>query len=393
MTPPAGPVGLDAVIAGAVADLTGPYKHAAVGLVTNNASLSVRFEPARAALQRAGVALTRLFAPEHGLETAAREGAAVGDDTDRLTGLPVISLYGTKVAPSNADLAGLDAVLFDLPDIGARFYTYIWTLSHVMEACARQGVVLYVLDRPNPIGGDLRDVEGPLLDEARCHSFVGRWSMPIRHSLTVGELARWWRHSRDIDVDLRVVHLDQWDRSAPVDDVGWIPPSPNMPSRHTALLYPGTCLFEGLNVSEGRGTATPFRVVGAPWVDGALLAARFNDLELPGVRAAPHTFNPLAGDRRGETCRGVLLTVTAPRSLQPVRTGVALVTLLLELWPDEVAARTFVAIHDDAPGATALDKLLGLPHSLETLRSGSLTAPGAFDCPDWVDTVSDHLLY
>ncbi|MCL3861723.1 exo-beta-N-acetylmuramidase NamZ domain-containing protein [Actinotalea sp. K2] len=382
--------GLDLVGAGRGPDLTGLR----LGLVTNDVTLTSDLRRGREALVAAGLDLRLLFTPEHGLTGLAREGALMGDEVDPVTGLPVRSLYGDTLAPSGTDLAGLDAVLYDLPDVGSRFYTYMWTLSHVLEACAAAGTRLVVLDRPNPIGGDLALAEGPMLDEERCQSFVGRWSMPIRHSLTIGELARWWVRSRGIDVELEVVPVEGWtrDRTALDGAAHWTPPSPAMPSGLTALLYPGTCLFEGVNLAEGRSTAVPFRVLGAPWLDAEEMVRRIRDLQLPGLLATPYPFTPLTRDHAGEACQGVLLAVTDAAALRPVRSVVRILSVVAELHGDRLEERTAPHMPGESP-RTALEKLFGQVDAFAEISSGQWDDPSRFDVPQWAEAVADSLLY
>ncbi len=382
--------GIDLVGSGRGPDLRGLR----LGLVTNDVALTSDVRRGREALLTAGLDLRLLFSPEHGLTGMAREGALMGDAVDPVTGLPVRSLYGETLAPSPEDLAGLDAVLFDLPDVGARFYTYLWTLSHVLEACAASGTRLVVLDRPNPLGGDLARAEGPMLDEARCQSFVGRWSMPVRHSLTIGELARWWVRSRRIDVELDVVAVEGWtrDMTAVGSTAHWTPPSPAMPSALTALLYPGTCLLEGVNLSEGRSTAVPFRVLGAPWLDSEELARRIRGLGLPGLLATPYPFTPLVRDHAGEACEGVLLAVTDVDALRPVRSVVRILSVVAELHGDRLEERTFPPMPGEAP-RTALEKLFGRVDAFPEITSGEWDDPARFDVPQWAEAVADSLLY
>jgi uncharacterized protein YbbC (DUF1343 family) len=248
-----------------------------VGLVTNDAARCAT-DPtrrSRVALLEAGVPLHRLFGPEHGLGAVAEDGAAVAHGKDALTGLPVVSLYGEQLWPSGEQLADLDVVLFDIPDVGARFYTYAWTLFHLLHACAAVGVPLVVLDRPNPLGGVLEAAEGPLLEEA-CRSFIGNDIIPVRHALTLGELARLWQAERVPSVSLDVIACEGWaaTRGWPATGCAWVPTSPAMPHFDSAVWYPGTCLFEATNVSVARGTDAPFACIGAPWLDAAALAAR-----------------------------------------------------------------------------------------------------------------------
>lgn len=329
--------GVDTLLSWKVSALQGQR----VGLVTNNiattAQLPRPLTPTRLALQRAGINLTKLFAPEHGLGANAADGAPIAYETDALTGLPVYSLYGATYRPTAEMLADLDLLLFDIPDVGVRFYTYIWTLSYVMEACAAVGLPLWVLDRPNPLGGELAAVEGPMLDEDQLASFVGRWSMPVRHSLTVGELATLWNNERALGVDLMVVPTTGWTRQQqwPAFGLPFVPTSPSMPDFDAAIVYPGTCFFEGTNLSEGRGTATPFRVVGAPWLQAQPVVDHFNAQELPGIAARAVQFTPLSSKYSGELCQGVMLHALDSRSIRPVAAGLQLLATIIALQPQE----------------------------------------------------------
>lgn len=366
------------------------YRHARLGLVTNDAALTSTAAPVRVALLEAGYRVERLFSPEHGLSAQGRDGAHQDDGTDRLTGLPVVSLYGDHLAPRAEDLAGLDAVVVDLPDVGCRFYTYPWTLSHVLQSCAAVGVPVVVLDRPNPLGGDLWLAEGPMLDEARCSSFVGRWSMPIRHALTLGELARLWVHEGRVAVDVEVVPIVGWDRTVPAvaSTRPWVPPSPAMPSAHTAALYPGTGLVEGFALSDGRGTALPFRVVGAPWIDAPTLWRALRRLDLPGVAASPYGFVPTDGRFAGERCEGALLTVLDAAEHRPVAFGVALISTIARLWPEHLVEATYPT-RANPTGSRHADLLLGVPGAFERIRSDDVDTA----VPGWADHVGGTLLY
>lgn len=302
-----------------------------VGLVTNDAARlaadsSVR---SRLALIKAGVPIVRLFGPEHGLSAAADDGSPVSDGTDALTGLPVVSLYGERLRPDADSLHDLDAVLFDIPDVGARFYTYTWTLFHVLAACEETGVPLIVLDRPNPLGGELSMAEGPVL-ELGCRSFVGEDVIPLRHQLTLGELAELWHLERFNDADLRVIDCEGWTRAMRWPDTGlpWVPTSPAMPSFESAELYPGLCLFEATNLSVGRGTDAPFQQVGAPWLD---VPAVLTDLarRIPkGVEFSEVMFVPGSGPYVAEPCRGIHVRVTRPEALRPVALGLLLLAAI-----------------------------------------------------------------
>ncbi len=304
-----------------------------VGLVTNAAAITRQVVPAVEAL-RPICNLVALFSPEHGLTAHEADGQHVASTTDPHTGLPVYSLYGEHKKPTARMLADVDLLLLDLPDVGARFYTYTWTMSYVLEAAAEYRCPLIVLDRPNPIGGCL--CEGPLLDPA-CTSFVGRHPIPVRHGLTIGELALLLNTEWGLDADLTVVKVKGWQRAMWFDQTGlpWAPPSPAMPTPDTALVYPGTCLLEGTNVSEGRGTATPFKCLGAPWIDGHRLSAALNERDLPGVRFRPVVFTPCASKHKGQACEGVYLHVTDREAFRPLRTGLHIIAAIRELWPQE----------------------------------------------------------
>lgn len=244
----------------------GEWKNGRLGLVTNNAATTSGGEASRTALLRNGFNLTRLFSPEHGLSTKGADGVAQPGEVDPLTDLQVVSLYGDHFRPSMEELADLDLVLFDIPDAGCRFYTYLWTLTHVMEACAAAGKKLIVLDRPNPLSGDLFKAEGPMLDEKNCASFIGRWNIPVRHSCTLGELALYFNATRVSGLDLEIIKVQHWNRQQTVDQSGWffVPTSPAIRDTATIALYPATCFLEGVNVNEGRGTPDDFNLCGAP---------------------------------------------------------------------------------------------------------------------------------
>lgn len=284
------------------------------------------------------------FGPEHGLLGAAPEGAHVTDT--RMGGVPVYSLYGANQAPTQEQLTGIDVVVCDYQDIGCRFYTYAWTLVRLMQAAAECGVAVIVCDRPNPIGGSA--VEGPGVD-AGYRTLVGLHDVPIRHGLTLGELARLTNAELELDCELEVLPCAGWRRDTLWADtcLPWVAPSPNMPSHETTLPYPGTCLAEGANLSVGRGTARPFEWLGAPWVDSVLLAETLNAMELPGVRWRALAFQPALPPYTGEVCQGVQPHVTDPRTFKPVLAGVALLTALRDTHHEQFALRPADGIYDD----------------------------------------------
>jgi len=302
-----------------------------VGLVTNASAITCTAVPVVQALAPI-CTLVALFAPEHGLAMHVEDGASVPFAVDTQTGLPVYSLYGETRAPTTAMVQDLDLLLFDIQDIGARFYTYIWTMSHTLEAAAHFRLPVVILDRPNPINGVT--CEGPMLQPA-YRSFVGRCPLPVRHGMTVGELGHLFKDAFELDVDLTVIERVSWQREMWFDDTGlpWVPTSPAMPKLETATVYPGTCLLEGTNVSEGRGTTTPFECLGAPWIDGPRLADALNALHLPGVRFRPTSFCPSTSKHAGKTCHGAFLHVMDRDVFRPLQTGLHILSTLMRLWP------------------------------------------------------------
>ncbi|MCA3691925.1 MAG: DUF1343 domain-containing protein [Aquidulcibacter sp.] len=299
-----------------------------VGLITNPTGVTRGLESAVDLMAQAtDFKLAALFGPEHGVRGDAQAGAAVADHLDARTGLAAYSLYGATRKPTPAMLAGLDVLVFDIQDIGARYYTYPWTLGLVMQAAREAGIGVIVADRPNPIGGD--KVEGPVLDPALA-SFVGAYPIPVRHGLTMGELALMMNKDFAIGCDLTVVTCTTWRRGKDFSQTGlpWVPPSPNMPTLDTAFLYPGTCLIEGTNLSEGRGTAKPFELIGAPFIDAPALAERLNQRKLAGVHFRPAYFTPTFSKHQGQLCAGVQIHLLDRASMAPVDVGL---TLLLEV--------------------------------------------------------------
>ncbi len=278
-----------------------------------------------------------LFGPEHGFATRAQDMEPVASHDDPASGLPVFSLYGKdldSLKPTPQMIEGIDVLVCDLPDIGSRYYTYVWTACLCMEACAEAGKPIIVCDRPNPIGGEL--VEGPGIEEG-FESFVGLKSIPNRHGMTLGEIVQFVNDSENIKVDLEVIKMEGWRRGMLWKDTGlaWINPSPNMRSYTAALVYPGMCLVEATNISEGRGTDTPFEIVGAPFFDTEKFISEFESLGLPGVHVAPTSFIPTRQKWMGNMCQGVRWVVSDEKAFRPYLTGLAFIWLAHLLYKDK----------------------------------------------------------
>lgn len=362
-------------------------------MLTNDAACNAQGIPSRQVLLSTGIPLVRLFSPEHGISRHGADGAPMLHIQDALTGLPVYSLYGAHLQPTADMLEGIDTVFFDLPDVGARFYTYLWTLTYMMEACAAAGVQLVVLDRPNPLGGDVAMAEGPMLDEMHCSSFLGRWSIPIRHSCTLGELASYFRVERMPGLQLYIVPCPGWERQqhAMRPGIHFVPTSPAIASAHTAFLYPGTCLLEGIQVSEGRGTPYPFEQFGAPWLD----ADRIIEILQTGgwlgvVDMQPVDFVPEWGVYARAKCKGIRLQLEAVEGWRPVAFGIALLQVILRLHPAQALPRLYPTVANPT-GEGHMERLLGIPEAYGRLQ-GQQWIPINVN-PAWKKTIGPFLLY
>lgn len=316
---------------------TGPGAYGRVGWLANGAAVTTEglvWGPAAALAE--GFPVSLLFTPEHGPHGAVKEGERVSHGSDDVTGLPYHSMYGgsPEGTPDGALVEAIsqcDTVVVDLPDLGARYSTYIATTKQLVDAAARAGRRVVVLDRPNLLG---RRREGPGLAPGRA-SFVGALPVPIRHGLTLGEMMRWYTRTRQVDVDLDVVAIDGWEAAAAgLGYAPYLPPSPNMNCVAAQFLYPGTCLVEGTNLSEGRGTANPFQVVGAPWLDTAAVLKRLRADAWPGVLFREVHFVPLVQKHAGSVCRGIFFHVVEPDGLRPVELGVRLLSLVFATSPE-----------------------------------------------------------
>jgi molybdopterin-guanine dinucleotide biosynthesis protein MobB len=367
-----------------------------VGLITNPSGVTSRGTATwRALFDSKDVRLARLFGPEHGVDGGAIYMEAVGDATHPPTGLPVVSLYGNSVEslkPRREHLADLDAVVFDVQDVGARYYTFVWTMLLAMEACADAGLMFFVCDRPNPIGGA---VEGAPQDPDAL-SFVGLHPIAVRHGMTAGELARLLAAERRIGVDLRVVPVAGWARSTPfaATRLPWVSPSPNIPSPRTALVYPGMCLLEGTNLSEGRGTTRPFELFGAPYLDPGRLTEALAALGLPGVRFVGTHFRPMFDKHAGRICGGAQLDVTDEASFRPLETAMRILETVSRLASGDFRWRKEAYEFDARP---AIDLLTGSARLRERLDArGDVAgeiARHAAGAREFLARRAPHLLY
>ncbi len=334
--------GLDVLESKRFASLRG----ARIGVISHQASVNARLIHVIDLLRQYKMNVVALFAPEHGLWGTAQDQveiaaaplsmgaqkASPGPET------PVFSLYGERRVPTEEHLRDVDILLCDLQDVGSRYYTFIWTMALAMQACAKYGKKFVVIDRPNPIGG--LAMEGPVLD-LNFASFVGLYALPVRHGMTTGEVARWVNATYRIGAELEVVAMEGWRRRMLFDETGlpWVLPSPNMPSLETALVYPGGCLIEGTNLSEGRGTTRPFELLGAPFIIPEELWSRLNAQRLPGVLFRPCRFEPTFHKFQGQVCGGVQLHVTDRRTFKGFLTTLVLIQQVFKLYPQQFAWR------------------------------------------------------
>jgi uncharacterized protein YbbC (DUF1343 family) len=359
--------GLDVLEAEKFAPLRG--KH--IGLITNHTGLDAQGRTTVDLLSKAaGVQLVALFSPEHGL--AGRNDEKIGSTKHAATGLPIFSLYGENLRPTDAMLQGIDALVFDVQDAGVRFYTYTTTMAYCMEEAAKRNIAFFVLDRPNPIGGEI--VEGPMLDVDKT-SFTAYFPLPVRYGLTIGELAQFFNTENHINCDLHVVALKNWHRNYFFESTGakWIPPSPNLRSLKGAVLYPGLEILQNAGISVGRGTEAPFEEFGAPWMDGDEVAAVLNDRHLPGLRFIGQPFIPVVGLYSGQRCGGVAVRVTDRAAVRAMRLGIEIATILRKMYADRFDPAKLLLLTGSAETIRQLQEATP-PDRLEASWSNDLSA-------------------
>jgi uncharacterized protein YbbC (DUF1343 family) len=334
--------GIDVLEAQKFAPLAGKR----VGLITNQTGIDRNRHSTIDLLAHApGVKLVALFSPEHGIR--GNFDARVSSTTDEATGLPVYSLYGETERPTDAMLAGVDVLVFDIQDAGVRFYTYITTMGYGMEAAAAHHIALYVLDRPDPLNGER--IEGPMLDRDRTN-FVGYFPMPVRMAMTLGEMAQMFNLENKIGCDLHIIRMQNWRRQLWFSDTGlpWVNPSPNLRSPEAGILYPGLEILQAGGVSVGRGTARPFELLGAPWIRGEEFSSSLNRRAIRGVRFEPEKFMPDSDLYKGELCHGVKIILTDRNALQSMRMGMEITSVLLKLYPEKLQPAKMIDLMGNA---------------------------------------------
>ena len=325
-------IGLENILSGKIELL----RNRKIGLICNQASVNHKFEHAADLFfEHPEINLTTLFGPQHGIRGDVQDNMIETSHTiDTKTGLPVYSLYSETREPTEDMLKEVDTLVFDLQDVGCRVYTFIYTMAYAMRACAKYGKKFIVLDRPNPINGN--DIEGNLLEKGH-ESFVGLFPIPMRHGMTVGELALLFNTEFSINCDLEIISMNNWNRKLFYDetDCPWVIPSPNMPTVDTAVVFPGTVMLEGTKVSEGRGTTKPFEIVGAPYFDDEAYHQKLKSLNLPGIIFRPTNFLPTFQKHKNAGCAGVFLHITDRNAFQPVLTGVAVIKVAYDLFGND----------------------------------------------------------
>lgn len=358
-----------------------------LGLMTNPTGVNAELRSTIDILHEE-YSLTALFACEHGVRGDIQAGAHIASMPDPQTGVMVYSVYGKTHHLSEEMLRSFDVFVFDMQDVGARFYTYLYSLSFAMEDCAKAGKPVVVLDRPNPQGG--QTVAGTLLDE-RVKSFVGEYAMPTRYGLTIGEYARWVRDYLQLDVQLHVVPMTGWTRDMTFEETGlsFVPPSPNCATLHAARIYIGTCIFEGTNISEGRGTVLPFEYIGAPYIDEIELEKRMNALEIPGVRYRRAYFTPQFSKHAGQQCRGVQVHIVDEKKADTFAAGLYLLETIRQMHGDQLV---WTGI-EDAEYKT-IDKLLGTDaYRLGKLSAKELIEENSAKIAAWQENSKRYWLY
>lgn len=385
-------LGLEKILTSELKSLKGSR----IGLICNQASVNHQFQHAADLFfEHPEINLTALFGPQHGIRGDVQDNMIETSHTvDKKTGLPIYSLYSETREPTEEMLENIDTLVFDLQDVGCRVYTFIYTMANAMKSCAQFRKKFIVLDRPNPINGI--NVEGNLVEDGH-ESFVGQYSIPMRHGMTVGELAKFFNKQFDINCDLEVIAMDNWSRELFFDetDAPWVLPSPNMPTIDTAIVFPATVLFEGTQISEGRGTTKPFELVGAPYIDAEQLTNTLNSLQLPGVIFRSVNYLPTFQKHAGVVCSGTFLHVVERSEFKPVITGVALIKRIFDSYRDEFKWKIppYEYVYDRNP----FDVIAGTEKLRQQIENGIelnvIENSWETELKQFVETRSRYLLY
>lgn len=349
-----------------------PLRGKHIGIITNHTGLDSQGKSTIDVLTHApGVQVVALFSPEHGL--AGRLDEKVASTKDAATGLPIYSLYGETTRPTDEMLQGIDALVFDVQDAGVRFYTYTATMGYCMEEAAKRNIAFYVLDRPNPISGEV--IEGPMLDSDKTN-FVAYFPLPVRYGLTIGELALFFNNENHINADLHVIAMKNWHRNYFFESTGirWVPPSPNLRTMKGTLPYPGLEILQNAGVSVGRGTETPFEQFGAPWMDGEKVSAALNSAHLPGLKFVSQSFIPVSGLYQGRRCGGVGIRITDRAAVRSMRMGLEIAAILQKLYPQDFDASKTIT-------------LLGNAETVQKLKDG---VPAAEIVASWQPALTQY---
>ena len=338
------------------------WKEKRIGILTNDAAKTNKGIISRIALKEAGFNLVKIFSPEHGISAMGKDGAYINNSEDELTGLPIISLYGEKFMPSVDDLTDVDLMLFDIPDAGTRFYTYLWSMTYWIEAAAKYNKPIIILDRPNPLGGNMTMCEGPMLD-AELSSFIGRFNIPIKHQCTLGELANYFNVSQNWNADLKVFKCDPLNREKQFYDwnIKWVNPSPALQNIEANLLYPGLCFFEATNVSVGRGTDYSFEWIGADWFNLPAIIMVCQNILRDDLKTETLTL-PISNNGIIHNTKGIRVKVIEPKHYDAVLNGLLIMKLIKDIHPKEFKWMPYPTTANPS-GANHLSLLLGIPNA------------------------------
>lgn len=378
-------------------------KQNAWALVTNDGATTTEGVYSRLALINSGWNITKLFSPEHGMNTRGVDGKAQPHTTDHLTQLPVFSLYGDLLTPSSEMLHDIEGIMLDLPDVGIRFYTYIWTLSYIMESCNEHRLPLIILDRPNPLGGNLDHAEGPMIEDQAFYSFLGRWNIPIRHCLTMGELALWWKAEKKMnELPLEIVQCQNWSRSDFLEEMGtaFLPPSPALRSVNSVFSYSMLCYLEGTNIDEGRGSEHPFECFGAPWIKPQALLESLQRSAQESVQFSRIEYISKGKKYHNQKCYGLSIRVVDKESYRPVYWGIQLLKNIKRLHKDNFSWSTYATVVNPS-GQNHLDRLLGTDKVRKAIDTESYLSQEKWanrctlwtSCSKWKQNVTPYLLY